>query len=343
MKRLISVFLILSIVIAGLTAVPPSATAAPAISVTAPSALLIEPHTERVLFSKSPYLRRKPASTTKLITALVVLKRLPLKRKVKVSKNAIRVEPTKAYLRVGEKYKVADLLEALLIRSANDAAVVLAEAVAGSEKKFVRLMNDETKRIGARRTRFANPHGLPGGNQYTTAYDLSLIMREVKKYSCLVNILSKRYSVIRSDKGRKTYLKNHNKMLWRLPKKVVGKTGFTCKARYCFAGKIRSGPGEVLIVVMGSRCLWADLKRLVNYTLRNNYVRCSINQHSLGKGRTKQLQRVLKKEGCNPGPVDGMFGSRTLAAVKRFQRKHGLAADGIVGSRTWKLVARRLH
>ena len=219
------------------------------------------------LYGKKVHRRVLPASTTKVMTALIVLEKLPLNKYITVSKRATNVVPTKINLRPGEKYRVKDLLYAILIKSANDASVVLAEAVAGSETKFVALMNKRAKQLGAKHSRFANSHGLPSakGTQYTTAYDMYLIFRKALKYSFFRKAIKLKYHVIRSNRGRKIKLKSHNKILffnWK--KKIYGKTGYTKSAKSCFVGTIQKGNSTLIIAVFGCSRRWTDIKHIVS-------------------------------------------------------------------------------
>ena len=150
--------------------------------VTANTALLWDPASHQRYFDLGADREVFPASTTKILTALLVLDHLSLDQYVTVSEHATQVPQTKLGLRAGESYRVRDLLYGLLLRSANDAAVVLAEAVAGSEMKFVDMMNLRAKQIGAFHSHFANPHGLPSpGLQFTTASDMALIFTQALK------------------------------------------------------------------------------------------------------------------------------------------------------------------
>ncbi len=128
--------------------------------VSAKAAIFSDSTRVKRLYGKNVHHKVLPASTTKVMTAILVLEKLSLNSHVTVHKRATLVQPSKVHLRPGEKYKVADLLHALLLQSANDAAVVLAEAVAGSEQNFVKLMNQRARQLGAQHTQFANAHGL---------------------------------------------------------------------------------------------------------------------------------------------------------------------------------------
>ena len=181
------------------------------------------------LYEKNAGSKILPASTVKVMTALLVMERFPLERYVTVGARATGVQPSKVDLRPGERYKVKDLLYAVLLNSANDASIVLAEAVAGSEEKFVSLMNQRARQLRAKDTKFANSHGLPSGKrgQYTTAYDMYLIFRRALKYSFFRAAIQHKYKMIYSQDGRAIALKSHNKMLFAgWEKNIYGKTGY---------------------------------------------------------------------------------------------------------------------
>ncbi len=227
------------------------------------SAVLIDDK-GRVVYSYRPDRRLPPASTVKVLTAMVVIDHLPLKRWVKVSSRAASVEPSKCYLREGEEYRVEDLLYAMLISSANDAAVVLAEAVAGSEKRFAELMNRKARRCGARNSRFVTASGLPAKGQFSTARDLAKIMRIARYYGLIVNALSRRVYSFRSRGGRTIRVVNHNKLLWnRSWNWVRGKTGFTSRARQCFLGFFCRKGRCYFLCFLGGSTLWDNVKELV--------------------------------------------------------------------------------
>ncbi|MBI4549667.1 MAG: peptidoglycan-binding protein [Candidatus Omnitrophica bacterium] len=329
------------VVYLAVTLVPAEGYAAPQVVLAHPlsaqSAVLLESRTNRVLFAKRANLERPAASTTKVMTALVIFDHLPLNRVVQVPRSAEAIPPSKIYLRSGERFYVRDLLKALLISSANDTAHTLAVACAGSEGKFASLMNAKARRIGARHTRFTNASGLPNPRgQYTTAYDLALIMKEAQKNWFIRQVLAQKTSQIRALTGRRIFLRNHNRFLWRAPGRVLGKTGFTRRALHCFVGKINAPQrGDVLVAIMGSLTPWRDLTILLGATNRLSALQMQFNRVNLRPAQVATLQRALWRAGFRPGRVDGIFGSQTLRAVKSFQRSKGLTPDGIVGSRTW--------
>jgi len=231
------------------------------------AAFVIDASTGRVLYSKNPNLRLPPASTVKLMTAIVVIENKKLTEVATVSKHATRVAPSKAGLKAGDRVTIETLLYAALMKSGNDAAVALAEAVAGSEKKFVRLMNSKALEIGAGNTKFKNSHGLPATGQYTTASDLSKIMNYALKYSGLREILGTRVKEFMTQNGHVLFLKNTNKLLWSEDYLIGGKTGYTRKAKHCFVCAAERGDNKIIVVLLGSpnrKTLWRESEKLIH-------------------------------------------------------------------------------
>jgi D-alanyl-D-alanine carboxypeptidase (penicillin-binding protein 5/6) len=236
-----------------------------AINVTAYSAILINASNKKVLYSKNPHVKLAPASTVKIMTALLVLKNISLDKNVTVSAYATSMPPSKIHLKKGEVYKVSDLLKALLLNSGNDASVALAEAVAGTEANFVKMMNDMAKKIGCYNTNFKTSNGLPAKGQYSTAYDLALIVREAVKDKRILDIMEMKNTEIKElNSNRGIRLKNHNKSLWKdTSYLILGKTGYTFKAKQCFAGYVHYDKKRNLIVaLLKGRKLWLDLKEV---------------------------------------------------------------------------------
>ncbi|MCM8776234.1 MAG: peptidoglycan-binding protein [Candidatus Omnitrophica bacterium] len=334
-KKLIAVCLSIFLILLVLTPPPPSY-AWNSIPITAPTAILMDPQTHHVVYAKTPYVKRPPASTVKLLTAMVALDMLPIDSWVTIPEFAEKVQPSKAHLRHGERYRAWDLVRAILISSANDAAEVLAVAAAGSKVAFARRMNQKAYAIGCRSSHFVNPSGLPAGGQYSTVSDMALIMEAAGRYPFIVSALKTRSQVIYSSAGRRIYLKSHNKMLLRGYRGVVGKTGWTRKAGYCFVGFLTAFEKTVLVAMLGSRKLWQDVKILLNFHSGKALAKIRENRKIWARHDVEKIQTALKRAGCNPGPIDGFFGSRTASAVEQFQKTHGLEVDGIVGPNTWR-------
>ena len=306
-------------------------------SLTAPSAVILDPASNKIIFSRAPHRKQPPASTAKIVTALVILDSLSLDHWVTVSPQVEKVEASKLYLNGGDRLRTCDLLQALLMNSANDAASALAIEVSGSERTFAELMTRKARALGARNTRFVNASGLPAEGQYSTAYDLALIMREAMENSFIVSILRQKNTSVQAYNGKRFYLKSHNKMLWRR-QKVIGKTGWTRRAKYCFVGVIEEGRHDAVVAVLGSRKLWGDLSALVNKVPGASKNRSTLSYGVKGE-EVKRLQLSLKQAGFFVGPATGYFGKKTKQAVLKFQRSRGLSADGIVGIQTRRALA----
>jgi D-alanyl-D-alanine carboxypeptidase (penicillin-binding protein 5/6) len=249
---------------------------ASAVEIKARSAVVMDAATGRVLYAKNPELRLKPASTAKLMTALVAVEKSNLRDVVKISKRAAGTAPTKAGFKAGDKVTVETLLSASLIKSANDAAVALAEAVAGSEYAFVKMMNKKVIALGMKDTRFINPHGLPGKGQYITAYDLARIMRQAIKHPVLKEILGTRVTEVSTEKGRTLFMKNTNKLLWSDEDLLGGKTGYTRRAQHCFVGVAERSNETVIVAILGAPkrdLLWTETENLMDfgYKVKSNH------------------------------------------------------------------------
>lgn len=331
-RKIIYIFVIFSLLQQFLIPVP---LADAYVSLTAPSALLLESGSQKIIFSRAPHRRQPPASTAKIVTALVVLDALPLDHWVTISPRAEQVEASKLYLQGGDRLRVRDLLKAILIKSANDAASALAIAVSGSERAFADLMTQKAQSLGARDTRFVNASGLPDEGQYSTVYDLAILMQAALKNELIISILRQRNASIRTSSGRRYYLKSHNKMLLR-GERVIGKTGYTRRAKYCFVGLIEEGAQDVIVSVLGSKKLWRDLTTLLNQLDGGSHNLLSFG--SRGED-VKQSQAALKKLGFFNGPATGYFGKITKRAVRKFQRSRGLPQDGVIGPKTKAALA----
>jgi len=350
MKRFISVFISITLAFTVVYLPPlPSAQAAVKMGVplSARSAVMIDATTRKVLYSKRRNVKRHAASTTKVMTALVVLDHLKLNSVVRVGVNTDHVSPTKLYIKPSERFVVRDLVRALLIKSANDVATILAYQVAGSERKFAKLMDKKARSLGAKNTRFINPHGLPGEGQYSTSYDLTLIMKKARDYPFIMKTLATKNTMIKNTAGKKYYLKNHNKMLWRDNRPIVGKTGFTRKALYCFVGRISYNGRDMLVSILGSLKPWSDLKKMLDYysrlTLKKGGKQVNAHYKLWKRKRLKIFEIALRNLGFRPGTADGNVTTSTVSAVRAFQKKNGLTPDGIIGPKTSKLIEIRVN
>ena len=223
---------------------------------------------DAVLYAKNPSAKLPPASTVKLVTAMVALDRLDPAKIVKVSRTAGATRSIKPRLRTNEELSVADLLHLALMKSINSAAVALAEEAAGSEDAFVELMNQKADEIGACDTHFVTASGLPKGKQYTTARDLAIIMKKALTYPLIRTIIGKKEWLITTTAGRELYLESTDDLLWSRNNMVGGKTGFTNSARHCFVGAMDTEKGLIFTAVLGASSrhrLWTSAQTLAEF------------------------------------------------------------------------------
>jgi len=231
------------------------------------AAVVMDASTGEILYGKNSSLLLPPASTAKLMTAIVVMEKANLTDIVTISQKASQAHPVKARFRKGDKVTVEALLYAALVKSANDAAVALAEAAAGSEECFVSLMNQKAASIGAVNTKFINATGLPGGGQHITAIDLSIMMRVAMSHPKLREILATPAAEVSTEKGKAIFLKNTDKLLWSDEEIIAGKTGYTNTARHCFVFAAERNKKTIIVSLLGSpsrKNLWKEAKELTD-------------------------------------------------------------------------------
>ena len=254
-QRALLVLLLAAVAAAGIVAggaAAPVASAAEPPPVSAPSAIVTDADTGRILWSRAARRKRSIASTTKLMTALLTLEREKLADVVPAAGyDALPVE-SQINLAPGERMTVADLLRALLLESANDAAVTLAEAVSGSRPAFVRAMNRRARQLGLEDTRYANPIGLDDANNYSSARDLARLTLELRRNAFFRSTVNRASVTLRSGARPRT-IANRNDLVAREPWIDGVKTGHTLQAGYVLVGEGRGGSGaKVISVVLGT-------------------------------------------------------------------------------------------
>jgi D-alanyl-D-alanine carboxypeptidase (penicillin-binding protein 5/6) len=232
----------------------------PAPTIAAKSWLLLDATSGQIIAAQDPAARIEPASLTKIMTAYVTFraiqdKKISLDQMVNVSVRAWKVDnsSSKMFIDPATPVKINDLLYGLMVQSGNDAAVALAEAVAGDEGTFVTLMNREAQRMGLKNTKFANPHGLPSPDNYSTAQDLSVLAAHViKDFPEFYKIDS-----VKQFTYNKITQQNRNRLLWLDPTVDGMKTGHTDAAGYCMIASARrpngsTGERRLISVVIGT-------------------------------------------------------------------------------------------
>ncbi|MEM5598882.1 D-alanyl-D-alanine carboxypeptidase family protein [Niallia circulans] len=229
--------------------------------VSAQSAILMEQDSGRVIFEKDAHTKRRIASITKIMTALLAVESGKLEDTVTVSSNAIRTEGSSIYLQEGEKIKLEDLVYGLMLRSGNDAAVAIAETVGGSLDGFVYLMNQKAEEIGMKNTHFANPHGLDDHeDHYSTAYDMALLTRYAMNNDTYKKIAgTKSYRSESTNNEWDRFWRNKNKLLTSLYEHSTGgKTGYTKRAKRTLVSTAEKDGVEYIAVTLNDPDDWDD-------------------------------------------------------------------------------------
>ena len=259
------------------------------INISAPVCVLMEYSTGKILFEKNLNKMMYPASTTKLMTAILVLEKCQLTDVATVSNSAVDSVPagySTAYLQKGEKLTIEQLLHVLLIPSANDAANVLAEHVGGSIANFANMMNSKAKEIGCENTNFKNPSGIHDENHYSTAYDLSLIAKHAMQFQTIKDIVQKTvYNLPKTDKynsdnrifyNTNLLLSHHSPDDYYYPYATGLKTGYTNPAKDCIIATAKKDDLELIAVILGAEDTngslvpkFLDCKKLFEYGFSN--------------------------------------------------------------------------
>lgn len=268
MKKIIILLLILII---------PVTVKAEELDLTAKSSILIEASTGEILSEKNSDEKLAPASMTKIMTMLLIMESLEkneytLDDKVNISTNAASMGGSQVFLEAGSELKVKELLKAIAIASANDAAVAMAEYTAGSTESFVNLMNEKAASLGCTNTTFKNVHGLDAEGHLTTAKDMAIMARELLKYEEILNYSSIYEEFLNKPDGSSTWMVNTNKLIKYYNGLDGLKTGFTKNAGYCLTATAKRNNMRLISVVMNEPTTEkrsSDTIKLLNYGFAN--------------------------------------------------------------------------
>lgn len=234
--------------------------------VSAKAAVLIEATTGRVISAKNADMRLPMASTTKIMTALVAIENCDISTMVTISPDAVGVEGSSIYLSEGEQLSLEDLLYALLLASANDAAAAIAIEVGGSIKGFAEMMNAKARELGLSNTHFTNPHGLDDPEHYTTASELAKIACAAMQNEVFRAIVSTGKRTIPQNDGESVrLLVNHNKLLNGYEGCIGVKTGFTKQSGRCLVSAAERDGIELIAVTLSAPDDWNDHKTMLDY------------------------------------------------------------------------------
>lgn len=236
------------------------------IKVNADAAVLMEVETGKVLYEKNAYKRRAPASTTKIMTAILALELGRPEEIVTVSKKAAAVGEASIHLDPGEKVTLYELITGALVKSGNDACVAISEQIAGDEMQFVNMMNKKAVSLGALNTHFVNTNGLPNQGHYSCAYDLALMARysmQNPEFASITRLKETEIHFLEPDVFMN--LRNTNKLLWNYPLADGVKTGTTTAAGKCLVASATKNGQKLVAVVLASSDRFGEAQKLLEW------------------------------------------------------------------------------
>jgi len=272
--------------------------------VTAPSAILYDRETGEILFDKESRKQRPPASTTKIMTAVIAIEMGCMGELVTISKNAASVGGTSIYLRPGEVFTVEDLLWGALLNSGNDSCVALAEAVAGSESLFIQMMNKKALLVGAYDTTFKNTNGLPKDGHLSTAYDLAKMADYALDNPVFAAIVrTKEAEIPKKDTAWRRNLNNTNRLLSSYKGADGVKTGTTNAAGQCLVASATRNGRQLIAVVLKSANRYQDAVKILNhgfedFTLYKIPRGTVVGTLYCGKAKPYQVDLVTQEDLC---------------------------------------------
>lgn len=269
--------------------------------------IVLDRKSNRIIYGKNEKNKVKMASTTKIMTATIVIENYDLSKTVEISKKAAGTGGSRLGLKQGDKISVLDLLHGLMLCSGNDAAVALAETVAGGIPEFSDMMNNKAKELGLENTHFESPHGLDSDNHYTTAYDLSLLTNYALNNETFLKIVgTKNYTV--TINGYPKNITNTNELLGTLNGVYGVKTGFTNGANRCLVTACKRNDLDIICVVLGcdtKNFRTKDSIKLIEYTFQNyeylnisdlidenlnNWKKDNLNNFNIKKGVSNNIE-----------------------------------------------------
>ena len=270
----------------------------------AKSAIMIEASTGEILFQKNKDEKLAPASMTKMMSMLLIMEEiengnLKWNEMITTSEKASSMGGSQIFLKVGEKMTVEDLLKGVAIASGNDAVVALAERVSGSEEQFVKRMNTRAQDLGLKNTNFINATGLTADNHYSSAYDMSLIAKELVKHEKILEFTSTYEDYLRKDTKSPFWLVNTNRLV-RFKEGVDGlKTGFTDEAGYCLTATMKKDNMRLITIVMkeeNTSKRSADTTKMLDYGFNIYMVQTILDEKTTIEKKKVELGKTLTTE-----------------------------------------------
>lgn len=314
------------------------------------AAIVIDRNSKAILYGKSETEQRKMASTTKIMTAIVVLENANLSDIVTISKKAANTGGSVLGIKTGDKISVCDLLYGLLLVSGNDTAVALAEHVGGSVEGFADMMNKKAAELGLTNTHYVTPHGLDDDNHYTTAYELAILTDYALNNKTFYNYVATKSYTININGYPKT-LRNTNELLGNLDGVYGVKTGFTNGANRCLVTSCKRGNLDIICIVLGadskkfrtqdsiklieycfSNYEVINLKQIINDYL-NNWKAQNLDKISVFKGVSNNIDVHLKDFNYEYYPVDKKYKNNTYINIDcNYVFEAPLQANTVIGT-----------
>ncbi len=255
------------------------------------SAIVIDTGTGETIYAHAPDRTGQPASTVKVLTSLLAMDYLKNNALVPVSSRAASMPRSKIYIRKLKSYYPNDLINAVLMASANDASVALAEMVAGSETSFAKLMTKKAKQLGATRTICKTASGLTAKGQQTTARDLAVIFSQAMKHKEFASRIKR--TKVNTSYGKT--LRSHNKALWQISGAEGGKTGYTWAARQTYVGSFKRNNRQIVVALLGSRNMWNDIKLLAEYGFDSDSSIQRVSRQPVSPGKHSKSSATYKE------------------------------------------------
>ncbi|WP_032121657.1 D-alanyl-D-alanine carboxypeptidase family protein [Clostridium amazonitimonense] len=281
------------------------------INVSALTAIALDADTGAVLYEKNAHKIVPMASTTKIATALVALKYGDMDKKVQISNNSTNVSGSKVGYRKNEEISIRELLYGLMFKSGNDAAIAIAEGVAGSVDGFMELMNEYAMQIGLMDTNFQTPHGLDKEEHFSSAYDLAILTAKAKKDNVFSEIVSSKEISKEKMNFTRDY-NNINKLLWQIPEANGVKTGYTGNAGKCLVSSVAYDNKDIIIVVLNCNERWSETKKIYEYVCKNYEYKKIISSEDIVsefqvKEGNKKAEAYLKEDMILPIKKDSKW------------------------------------
>ncbi len=293
--------------------------------VKAAGAVLMDMENGRVLWGKNEEEPLAMASTTKIMTAILALEMGNCEDVVTVSKRAAQAPEVDIDLNTGDSIKLEHLIYALMLKSANDSAIAIAEHIGGSVEGFAKLMNEKAFELGAFDTEFVTPNGLDEGEHHSTAEDMAIIASYALRNEEFIKIINtKSYSFSLEDGKRQITLNNSNRLLNEYPGAFGVKTGFTCKAGHCFVGAAQNNGVKLVSTVLasgwgnsGKESKWTDTKAILDYGFEN-YKKYLLLENGTDMGKIEVLgSETNSVKAAVDGEISALLNEKEINELKK--------------------------